>query len=457
MFALIITLASVVYGNQSRLPAGGIHYFLGTRITVLNAAFAGLFMLTWGFCFNTLHLYRARRGTILRTLMRIAKGCALMTLLLSAYLYAAHTRGPIVRIAAAFFFASLCYEVVRVTGGRLLRTWIASRDPQVVVILGSGRRAGKAWRQIRTQYHDTVKFLGFVDDRDPSEMPPDVADRYLGSIDNLSELLLRNVVDEMLIALPAKSCYETIERAIIIAEEVGVEVVYMHDVYSTTRKRAGARDEEIFSELVPQNDDYVTRQAVKRFFDVSIAAIALILSSPVFLIVAIAVKFSSKGSIFFVQHRYGYRRRLFPMYKFRSMVQDAPDLMAELEEHNEADGPIFKIKNDPRIHPLGRLLRMSSLDELPQLLNVLKGDMSLVGPRPMSVRDVSRFTEATLMRRFSVKPGITGLWQVSGRSGVSFEQWIKLDFNYIDSWSLGLDLRILARTIPAVVRRSGAV
>jgi exopolysaccharide biosynthesis polyprenyl glycosylphosphotransferase len=445
-----------VYGNQNRLPPGGIEEFLGTRVTVLNAAFAGLFMLTWGFCFNSLHLYSAKRGGILRTLVRIAKGCALMTLLLTTYLYGTHTRGPVLRIAIAFFVASFCYESIRVTGGRLLRTWIASRDPQVVIILGSGRRAGKAWRQIRTQYHDTVKLLGFVDDRDTSEMAPDVADRYLGSVDQLSELLLRNVVDELLIALPAKSCYETIERSIVIAEEVGVEVVYMHDVYSTTRKHL-VGDEELFSELVPQNDNYVTRQAVKRFFDVTFAALALVLLAPLFLIIAIAIKLTSKGSIFFVQHRYGYRRRLFPMYKFRSMVREAPELMAQLEDRNEAVGPIFKMRNDPRVYPLGRLLRVSSMDELPQLWNVLKGDMSLVGPRPMSIRDVSLFTEATLMRRFSVKPGITGLWQISGRSGTTFDQWIKLDFSYIDSWSLGLDLWILARTIPAVVRRSGAV
>jgi lipopolysaccharide/colanic/teichoic acid biosynthesis glycosyltransferase len=131
--------------------------------------------------------------------------------------------------------------------------------------------------------------------------------------------------------------------------------------------------------------------------------------------------------------------------------------MASLEHHNEAQGPIFKIKNDPRITPFGRFLRTTSLDELPQLWNVLAGDMSLVGPRPMSVRDVSLFTEAQLMRRFSVRPGITGIWQVSGRSSLTFDQWMKLDFAYLDEWSLALDLRILARTVPAVLARSGSV
>ncbi len=139
------------------------------------------------------------------------------------------------------------------------------------------------------------------------------------------------------------------------------------------------------------------------------------------------------------------------------MVRDAPQRMAALETQNEADGPIFKITNDPRITPIGRWLRRTSLDELPQLWNVLLGDMSLVGPRPMTVRDVSLFSEAQLMRRFSVRPGMTGSWQVAARGSFNFDQWIALDFAYIDDWSLGLDLKILARTLPAVLRRSGAV
>jgi len=144
------------------------------------------------------------------------------------------------------------------------------------------------------------------------------------------------------------------------------------------------------------------------------------------------------------------------MWKFRSMVVNAPQLMAQLESRNEADGPIFKIQNDPRITSVGKYLRKLSLDELPQLWNVLIGDMSLVGPRPMSLRDVARFSDAQLMRRFTVKPGITGLWQVSGRSSLSFEKWMMLDFRYIDEWSFGLDLKILARTVPVVLKRTGA-
>ena len=197
---------------------------------------------------------------------------------------------------------------------------------------------------------------------------------------------------------------------------------------------------------------------MKRLLDVIGATIGLVLFSPVLLITAIAIKATSKGPMLFAQERYGARRRLFRMYKFRSMVINAVELMPQLESLNEATGPVFKIKNDPRITPLGAFLRASSIDELPQLWNVLIGDMSLVGPRPLQVRDVSLFDDPALMRRFSVKPGITGLWQVNGRSNVSFEQWIKFDFLYITNPVSGLsDFRILAKTFGAVVKYTGAV
>jgi lipopolysaccharide/colanic/teichoic acid biosynthesis glycosyltransferase len=144
------------------------------------------------------------------------------------------------------------------------------------------------------------------------------------------------------------------------------------------------------------------------------------------------------------------------MYKFRTMVPDAERLQAELESRNEAQGPVFKIRNDPRITAIGRLLRRTSLDELPQFLNVLRGEMSLVGPRPLPKRDVSRFDDASLMRRFSVKPGLTCLWQVNGRSDATFDRWIALDLKYIDEWSLFLDLKIMAKTIPTVLAGKGA-
>jgi lipopolysaccharide/colanic/teichoic acid biosynthesis glycosyltransferase len=174
------------------------------------------------------------------------------------------------------------------------------------------------------------------------------------------------------------------------------------------------------------------------------------------LVAAIAIKLISPGPVFFLQERMGLNKRRFKILKFRTMVLNAEKLLPDLEKHNEVSGPVFKIRNDPRITPVGRLLRRSSIDELPQLFNVLTGDMSLVGPRPLPIRDYEGFNEDWQRRRFSVKPGITCLWQVNGRSGISFDQWMMLDLQYMDEWSLWLDLKILAKTVPAVVRGSGA-
>ena len=175
------------------------------------------------------------------------------------------------------------------------------------------------------------------------------------------------------------------------------------------------------------------------------------------LLVAASIKLTSTGPIIYSQQRYGRNKRRFKMYKFRTMVANAEALQEALEEMNEVTGPVFKINADPRITRVGTFLRKTSLDELPQLFNVLRGEMSLVGPRPLPLRDVSRFNESWLLRRFSVVPGITCLWQINGRSNTSFDRWVELDLKYIDEWSLMLDLKILVKTSPAVLRGRGAV
>jgi lipopolysaccharide/colanic/teichoic acid biosynthesis glycosyltransferase len=190
--------------------------------------------------------------------------------------------------------------------------------------------------------------------------------------------------------------------------------------------------------------------------DLTISFILIALLSPVLLVVVIVIKLTSPGPVLFVQKRLGLNKRHFNVYKFRTMVVGAEKRMREIEHLNEVNGPVFKIKNDPRITQIGGFLRKTSIDELPQLFNVLKGDMSLVGPRPLPARDYEGFNQDWQRRRFSVRPGITCLWQVGGRSSIPFEKWMELDLQYIDKWSLRLDLEILLRTIPAVFRGSGA-
>ncbi len=276
---------------------------------------------------------------------------------------------------------------------------------------------------------------------------------FLGTIDDLERILVARAVDEVHIWLPVKSCYAAIEQVIETCERVGVESSYEADIFRRSFAHSG-QTQPTRSSRGRSRDDY--RLWTKRVIDVCGALVGLVVFSPVMLAAATAVKWTSPGPILFTQERFGLNRRRMRIYKFRTMIADAAARQAEFEDQNEADGPVFKIRHDPRVTPVGHFLRKTSIDELPQLLNVLKGEMSLVGPRPMAVRDVFRFTEASLMRRFSVKPGLTCLWQINGRSNTTFGRWIELDLEYIDRWSLGLDLAILVRTVPAVLKGEGA-
>ena len=195
--------------------------------------------------------------------------------------------------------------------------------------------------------------------------------------------------------------------------------------------------------------------AVKRTFDLLLSGIVVVVGLPLWLLVALAIKLDSRGPVFYVDRRVGVREREFGMLKFRTMVLDAAQQQTRLEQENEAGGALFKIRDDPRVTRVGRVLRRFSLDEMPQMLNVLRGQMSLVGPRPLPLRDY-RLLEDWHRARYLVLPGMTGLWQISGRSGLSFEDLVRLDFTYIENWSIWLDISIIARTIPAVITGRGA-
>jgi exopolysaccharide biosynthesis polyprenyl glycosylphosphotransferase len=195
--------------------------------------------------------------------------------------------------------------------------------------------------------------------------------------------------------------------------------------------------------------------AVKRGFDLVVSVLVIVIGLPLWLLIALAIKVGSRGPIFFVDRRIGVGEREFGMLKFRTMVADAAELQPKLENVNEAEGALFKIRDDPRVTRVGRFLRRFSLDEIPQVVNVVKGEMSLVGPRPLPLRD-HRLLEDWHRARYRVLPGMTGLWQISGRSGLSFDDLVRLDFTYLENWSIWLDISIIAKTIPAVIARRGA-
>jgi lipopolysaccharide/colanic/teichoic acid biosynthesis glycosyltransferase len=198
-----------------------------------------------------------------------------------------------------------------------------------------------------------------------------------------------------------------------------------------------------------------TEWALKRAFDLVVSAAVVVLGLPLWLLIALALKLDSRGPVLYVDRRVGVGEQEFGMLKFRTMVAGASELQEELEERNEAEGALFKIRDDPRVTRVGAVLRRLSIDELPQVVNVLRGEMSLVGPRPLPLRDY-QMLEDWHLRRYRVLPGITGLWQISGRSNLSFDDLVRLDFYYLENWSIWLDIAIIAKTIPAVLTRRGA-
>jgi exopolysaccharide biosynthesis polyprenyl glycosylphosphotransferase len=362
---------------------------------------------------------------------------------------------PWQRALIVFQFWGVCLgAVAAVRTVRFAMTRSTAR-PRRALIVGSGPHALRICRELSADPLTCYQVLGFID-RTESPRSPFVARRTLGSIEELESILVREHVDEVHVGLPVRSQYLKIQETIQVCERIGVKVKYGADIFGTARARprveAGGAAPRVELLVAPEG----AGMTVKRVVDMAGALVGLFLLSPLMFAVAFAVRLTGEGPVLFGQERYGLNRRRFRMLKFRTMVPNAEALQAALEHRNEAQGPVFKIADDPRITPLGRLLRRTSIDELPQLFNVLRGDMSLIGPRPLPLRDVALFTQSADMRRFSVRPGITGLWQVSGRSRLGFDQWIRLDLHYIDNWSLALDMRILARTIPAVLRGTGA-
>jgi exopolysaccharide biosynthesis polyprenyl glycosylphosphotransferase len=279
---------------------------------------------------------------------------------------------------------------------------------------------------------------------------------YQGDVASLKERVLRNEVDEVYISLPVRSRYEDIQEIAHLCEGAGVSAHLVADLFPmrvATSRLMHLEDIPLLNlSTIPEAHGKVF---MKRAIDLVGSSLLILLLSPMLLLLAILVKLDSKGPVFFAQERTGQNQRRFKMMKYRSMVINAEEKQAELLDQNEMDGPVFKIKNDPRITRLGRFIRKYSLDEFPQLFNVWRGEMSLVGPRPPIPTEVEQYTWSQ-RRRLSIKPGMTGLWQVSGRNDVGFEEWVELDLEYIDSWSIGLDILILLKTFQAVVAGRGA-
>ncbi len=326
-----------------------------------------------------------------------------------------------------------------------------------ILLVGSNTRTLDLARLLQRNAQYGYKIVGFVEDEDDRcHHLESLGLKRLGKFDEIEALLNRLVIDELHVGLPVRSYYEVIQQMADLCLGVGVSLRLVADIFPL--KIATSRIHQIEGvpmlslTMVSENQ---AQLAVKRMLDILIAGAALLACAPIMLVVAAAVKFTSPGPVFFLQERVGLNQRKFKMIKFRSMVPDAELQRHEMEHLNESDGPIFKIKNDPRITPVGRFIRRYSIDELPQLINVLRGEMSLVGPRPHPTKEVMRYNWHH-RRRLSVKPGMTGLAQVSGRSDLSWDDSVELDLRYIDGWDIFTDVYILMRTFRAVLAADGA-
>jgi exopolysaccharide biosynthesis polyprenyl glycosylphosphotransferase len=435
--------------------------FFSMRIKLSNFVTFVAIVIAWHGIFALCGLYESKRlSTIRSEIIDLLKATALSILLLAVM--AEFLRITMVTPHFVAFFL-LISSFLFATSRLMMRPVLAGlrrrgRNLRNMLIVGTNSRAIEFAQRILNKPELGYQLSGFVDDTWQGTAEFKQRGFHLVSdLSGLAELLRRSVVDEVAIFLPLRSFHENSCEVAALCAEHGIITRFNADIFGLKNSRSVSDDFDGEPHLATYTGvrDWWS-MAVKRIVDVVLSLILLILFLPVLLIVTLLIKCSSNGPVFFSQERIGLNKRRFHVLKFRTMVPHAERMLSELQDRNEVSGPVFKIRRDPRITPIGGLLRRSSLDELPQLLNVLKGDMSLVGPRPLPVRDYEGFSEDWQRRRFSVRPGITCLWQVNGRSSIPFEQWMKLDLQYLDEWSLWLDVKILARTVSAVLKGSGA-
>ncbi|MCC6932185.1 MAG: sugar transferase [Deltaproteobacteria bacterium] len=426
---------------------------------------------------SVLGAYRSMRFMSFTQLCRIFIFSSLIVFLCQgAFLYLLKLDLSRSFVAIYCLFCGLVLIVERAISLQLLRYFrLRGKNFRNVIIVGTGTLARKIYQEIVHRPELGIRVKGFVniakekEAEEVAEVNGDVislADsdtevivlpaRVIAEYSTYERALKKYAIDEVLFT-DLVGCFEQVKTLAEIAVEEGVQVSLAADLFSLEIHKS---DISYFGNIplihYEPSPAGAVSLLVKRLFDIAVSSGALIVLSPLMLATAVAIRLDSEGPIFFRQRRVGLNGRIFTLLKFRSMVDKAHRMLKDLQEHNEMSGPAFKMTNDPRITSLGRFIRKYSIDELPQLFNVLRGDMSIVGPRPPLPSEVSQY-QRKQRRRLSMRPGITCTWQVSGRNKiVNFEEWAKMDLEYIDSWNLFIDIKLLLKTIPAVIFARGA-
>lgn len=452
LFAVGFFLAFVLRSNADLIGSWLLRFFElfgGTReiqslnevllYIVLTVPAAMVLLSQYGF-YNR-PLVSSRR----QTAMALFKVCTVLTISVITVMFL--TRFQLAR-AVVILFGVFSFILVMLKE-ELVRWWIRSGlekgyYERRLVLVGTTEDTAALNKDLHQRDRHGIRIVGELD---VNETP----------IDRLVDLLHEHSPNGVVVAA-RNTVFGQLEKVIQACELEGVEVWLIADFFKTQISRTTVDDLYGRPMMVFRSTPEESWQGVgKQFVDTVGAAVLILLASPVMALAALAVRLTSPGPVIFRQQRSGLNGRPFTMYKFRTMVTDAEQRKQELAAFNEMSGPVFKLSNDPRITRVGHWLRKFSLDEFPQLFNVLRGEMSLVGPRPLPVDETRRFDDFAHRRRLSVKPGLTCLWQISGRSDLrDFKEWVRLDLEYIDNWSLWLDLKILLRTVPVVIRGSGA-
>ncbi len=461
VFDLLLLVVAYFGAALSVFPWLGplsLEQFLSMRVSVKNFVVFGAILIAWHCFFYCFGLYDSKRlSSRLSEAGDVLKATTVGTIVVAAASLIHRIELATPRFLLVSWVLSTLLIVLSRLGLRLVLAQIRRRGRNLwhMLIAGTNSRTLDFARTVEGRPELGFRIVGFVDD--PWDRLPEFEKegrRVVASFDSFVEFIRTNVVDEVVIGLPMQSLYSQAARLAALAEEQGIAVRFLPSIFDPKIRNGRKPD---FDPVTHTETSEANTFTAKRVFDFIVALISLIVITPLLLVAAILIKLTSPGPVFFMQKRVGLNKRIFSMVKFRTMVPDAEQRIREIEHLNEASGAVFKIKNDPRITPIGRFLRRTSIDELPQLFNVLKGDMSMVGPRPLPMRDYERFSEDAQRRRFSVRPGITCLWQVNGRSSIPFDEWMELDLRYVDQWSIWMDVQILFKTIPAVLRGSGAV
>jgi exopolysaccharide biosynthesis polyprenyl glycosylphosphotransferase len=394
-------------------------------------------------------LYQLNRvRSWIETLGRIAQSLFIVLLVIFACVVVLHIKEETISRAALgiFFFAGTVIIFARVL---FFRAWLRRRGAQIhlrqYILLCGAAKDRAHWKE---------QFLSQPGKKFEIKAEFDLREEGLAGF---IEMLHEKTVDIVVFSLDERIIPQ-VQEALLACEAEGVEAWVSANFIQTLFTRVQFDQFAGQPLLIYRTTPAISWELVaKRLLDMAGSAVLLLLTAPIMLLVALAIRFDSKGPVLFSQNRSGLRGRSFRMYKFRTMITNAEQGRAELEDRNEMSGPVFKVRNDPRVTRVGHFLRKSSLDELPQLWNVLRGEMSLVGPRPLPLYETANFGDVTQRRRMSVRPGLTCLWQVRGRNKITdFKDWVILDLEYIDKWSLWLDFQILLRTVPVVLFGWGA-